>query len=253
MRDFIENLIVELVLGHRGKTGYRRPLVGFARADDPGFARLRELASPGHLLPRDLLPTARSVVAFFIPFTPELVEGNRRHPYVSREWAEAYIETNRLIASICRTLGEELGRMGVRAAWQQPTHNFDPVELVSFWSHKHVAYLCGLGTFGLHHMLITPAGCAGRLGSLVVDIPLPATPVVSGEYCLYRRGKNCASCVRLCPTGALTAEGLDKERCYRRLLEVNEYYQDLDLCDVCGKCATGPCALTVPGAGGGGK
>lgn len=253
MRDFIENLIVELVLGHRGKTRYRTPLVGFARADDPGFARLREVASPRHMLPRDLLPTARAVVAFFIPFTAELVEGNRRHPYVSREWAEAYIETNRLIGSVCRALEEELKKKGVQAAWERPTHNFDTVALESFWSHKHVAYLCGLGKFGLHHMLITRAGCAGRLGSLVVDIPLSPTPIVAGEYCLYRRGENCTTCVRRCPTGALTVEGLDRQKCYRRLLEVNDRYQDLDLCDVCGKCATGPCALGVPRGRGEGK
>ncbi|MCL6560105.1 MAG: epoxyqueuosine reductase [Firmicutes bacterium] len=246
MQNFIHNFIIDTIKRFQGKTAYREPLVGFARADDPGFGRLKELVGPGHLLPTDLLPAARSVVAFFVPFTGELVRQNRQHPYVSREWAEAYIETNQLISDICSSLTRELQNKGVRAAWQQPTHNFDPVALRSFWSHKHVAYLCGLGTFGLHHMLITAAGCAGRLGSLVVDLALPATPVQAGENCLYRRGKNCTSCVRLCPTGALSAEGLDKQKCYRHLLEVDEHYHDLGLCGVCGKCAAGPCALTVP-------
>lgn len=45
---------------------------------------------------------------------------------------------------------------------------------------------------------------------------------------------------------ALTVDGLDKPACYRRLLEVDARYDDLGLCDVCGKCATGPCAV-MPG------
>ncbi|NHM26418.1 epoxyqueuosine reductase [Desulfofundulus sp. TPOSR] len=246
MEKLIEEIIARVVKNHRGKTGYRTPLVGFARAGDPGFAKLKEVVGSGHLLPQDLLPGARSVVAFFLPFTPELVNIHRRDPYVSRRWAEAYIETNQLIGKTCRVLARELEDRGVKAAWCEPTHNFDPVALVSFWSHKHVACLCGLGTFGLHHMLITPSGCAGRLGSLVVDVDLSPNPPAAGENCLYRREGSCTACVKLCPTGALSVEGLDKEKCYRRLLEVDAYYTDLGLCDVCGKCATGPCALGVP-------
>ncbi|MCL6635907.1 MAG: epoxyqueuosine reductase, partial [Peptococcaceae bacterium] len=155
MKEFIESLICQTVAGARGKTSYRRPLVGFARADDPLFKELKKAVGPDHFLPSDILPGAAAVVAFFVPFTGELVEKNKKHPYVCREWAEAYIETNRLISLCCERLGRELAARGVKAAWQQPTHNFDPEKLVSFWSHKHEAYICGLGTFGLHHMLIT--------------------------------------------------------------------------------------------------
>lgn len=242
----IRDVIEEMVRNFGGKTVYRPPLVGFARADNPGFQKLPDVAGEGHLLPRDLLSEARTVVAFFLPFSKELVRLHREHPFISREWAEAYIETNRLITAICNRLCEELQRLGVAAAWQRPTHNFDPVSLSSPWSHKHVAYLCGLGTFGLHSMLITGSGCAGRLGSLVVSADLPETPLPAREYCLYRRGRGCDYCIRACPSGALEKEGLDKQKCYRCLLEVNNYYRDLDLCDVCGKCATGPCALSAP-------
>jgi epoxyqueuosine reductase QueG len=246
MHNYIRDLITRLATKNAGRSAYRTPLVGFAQADNPGFARLKEVVGPGHLLPQDLLPGARSVAAFFLPFTRDLTSIHRRNPYPSREWAAAYIQTNELISSICRTLVEELGKRGMRAAWQKPTHNFHAKTLTSFWSHKHVAYLCGLGTFGLHHMLITKAGCAGRLGSLVLDVPLPATPVPAEEYCLHRRGRNCAACVRLCPTGALNTNGLDRHRCYRQLLEVNDFFHDLGFCDICGKCAVGPCALAVP-------
>ncbi|MGQ9556597.1 MAG: epoxyqueuosine reductase [Desulfurispora sp.] len=237
----IHNLIAELVQSSPHPL-YSTPLVGVASADDPLFARLRELVGPGHLLPRDILPEARSVVAFFVPFRRELVLENKNHPYVARSWAEAYIVTNQLIEHICAMLAAHLANRGIRAAWQKPTHNFDPEKLVSFWSHKHVAYICGLGTFGLHHMLITAAGCAGRLGSIVLDCELPVTQRPEQEYCQYKRKGTCQVCVKTCPTGALTAQGLNKKLCYIHLLEVDAHYRDLSLCDVCGKCATGPCA-----------
>lgn len=243
MKNFIEQQLCKIISETTGKTSYRRPLVGFARADDPLFKELKKAVGPGHLLPEDILPEAVSVMAFFVPFKKELVEINRKDPYVSREWAEAYIETNRLISHCCEALGREMAARGVKSAWQQPTHNFDPEKLVSFWSHKHVAFICGLGTFGLHHMLITPTGCAGRLGSFVLDYPVEPTVRQKVHNCLFHREGKCLACIKNCPTGALTREGLDKQKCYRHLLEVDAHYDDLGLCDVCGKCATGPCAI----------
>ena len=223
-------------------------------AGSPGVCQAAGGGWPGHLVPQDLLPGARSVVAFFVPFTRELVRLNRSDPTSAGSGRRPNIETNRLIADVCCTLAAALDSKGVRAAWQQSTHNFDPEALASLWSHKHVAYLCGLGTFGRHQMLITGAGCAGRLGSLVIDTALPetgaalsgATASPPGMFCLAKRCRDCNACIRRCPSGALTKNGLDKQRCYSYLLQVNDHFHDLGLCDVCGKCATGPCALKLP-------
>ncbi|HET89993.1 MAG TPA: epoxyqueuosine reductase, partial [Chloroflexi bacterium] len=128
-------------------TEYRTPLVGFAVAADPRFAELRHIVEPTHLLPTDLLPGARSVVSFFLPFARWVVEANAQHrEAVAREWAVAYVETNALIGRITAHLIESLGNLGVRAAAEPATHNFDPVSLVSRWSHKSVAVIAGLGS-----------------------------------------------------------------------------------------------------------
>lgn len=228
------------------ETHYRLPLVGFADAADPRFAQLREIVEPTHWLPSDLLPGARSAVAFFLPFAEDIVEANRAHPrHVAREWAVAYLETNALINEINQRLILALAQQGVRAAAQPATHNWDPVTLVSRWSHKSVAAIAGLGDFGLHHMLITDAGCAGRCGSLVVDATLEPTLVPgtsARQRCRYFHDGSCKVCVERCPTGALTETRLDKQRCYVWLQQVGDHFQGLGLADVCGKCATGPCA-----------
>jgi epoxyqueuosine reductase QueG len=244
----ITDLVVKRVACAGTVTPYRAPLVAFARADDPRFDELPRLI-PGHLHPRDLLPAARSVCAFFLPFDPAVVRGNARGEQASEAWARAYVETNALLAGICAALGEELGQHGVGVAWEPPTHNFDPVRLVSAWSHKSIAAITGLGQFGHHHMLITKAGCAGRLGSVVLDLEAPRAPerecAIESEtapepLCTYNRG--CRTCIRRCPAGALTEQGLDRARCYAQCL-ANDARLAQWLADVCGKCATGPCAI----------
>lgn len=245
MKEIIENTIKRIIKENKPRlnTAYRTPLLGFAAAGDPLFQKLKIAVGPGHLLPNDPLPEAATVLAFFLPFTRQLVENNRGDNYVARDWALAYVETNGLIRLCCEEIANALAGQGVKAVWQQPTHNFDPVELCAHWSHKHVAYICGLGEFGLHHMLITPAGCAGRFGSMVIDTPLDPTPRRDFKPCSYYRQGKCLACVKKCPTGALTETGLDKQKCYSYLLEVDAFYSDLGVCDACGKCASGPCAV----------
>jgi epoxyqueuosine reductase QueG len=164
---------------------------------------------------------------------------------VAREWAVAYVETNELIARATAHLIDVLETRGFRAAAEPPTNNFDPVALVSRWSHKSVAVIAGLGSFGLHHMIITDAGCAGRFGSLVTDACLPTTETRSQERCLYFYDGSCRACIVRCPVDALTeTKGIDRQRCYARCLEVNEQFGHLGPAEVCGKCAIGPCSFT---------
>ncbi len=229
-------------------TEHREPLVGFAAAGDPRFADLRRVAAPTHMMPEDVLPDARSVVAFFLPFAAAVVEANAQEKErVAREWAMAYVETNALISRITAHLVELLAERGVRAAAEPPTHNFDPVTLVSRWSHKSVAVIAGLGTFGLHHMVITEAGCAGRFGSLVTDAVISPGPRSVRQYCAHFRGETCRDCVARCPVGALNGAGaLDTKICWARCTAVADRIGGDERAEVCGKCAVGPCALESP-------
>jgi epoxyqueuosine reductase len=247
LEQHIADFVCQQVAEADTETRYRQPLVGFADAADPRFADLQRVVWPGHKLPGDILPGARSVVAFFLPFDAEVVRANATdRSAVAREWAVAYVETNDLIDAIAQRLAEELGRRGAMARAEKATHNWDPATFVSWWSHKSVAAIAGLGSFGWHHMLITDSGCAGRCGSLVVDAVLeptatPGSPVV--ERCLHYQGGECLECVARCPVGALSGEGLDKHLCHQRCLKVAKSFGDLGLVEVCGKCATARCAL----------
>lgn len=191
-----------------------------------------------------MLPGARSVVSFFLPFEHVVLNANAEHKEeVAREWAQAYVETNALIGRITAQLVASLAERGVRAAAEPASGNFDPLTLVSRWSHKSVAVIAGLGSFGLHHLVITDAGCAGRFGSLVVDAALSGPPAQPQERCLYFHDGSCMECVLRCPVEALDEDGgLEKQRCWSRCLEVAREYEHLGRAEVCGKCVAGPCA-----------
>jgi epoxyqueuosine reductase QueG len=200
-----------------------------------------------HYLPGDLLPGARSIVCFFLPFSPDIVYANQANKdLAAREWAIAYQETNMLIGQITSRLIEKLRDVGIRAAAEPATGNFDHTALKSRWSHKSIAVMSGIGSFGLHQLVITDAGCAGRFGSFVVDVELPITKPPQKERCEYYATGACLDCVLACPVQALAEdEQFNRGECWQQCLRTGEYYQDLgDDVHICGKCAVlGPCAL----------
>jgi epoxyqueuosine reductase len=248
MAELIAEVVRQSVADATGATVYREPLVGFASAFDPHFGEVPGAFGETALLPQDILPSARSVVSFFLPFGEAVVEANSRSKTdVAREWVVAYLETNDLIRGINARLLEELSELGVRAEAWPATGRFDRTSLRSPWSHKSVAVIAGLGGFGLHHMVITDAGCAGRFGSLVTEAELPSEPFEHRQVCLHLRDGTCLECVRRCPVGAIKKDGtLDRDLCWERCLNVAGRFAGLGVAEVCGKCATGPCALGAP-------
>jgi epoxyqueuosine reductase QueG len=228
---------------------WRDPLMACAVADDPLFERLKEAVLPDHLMPEDLLPGAKTVLVYFLPFMREIgVDNAKSHPHASRLWAEVYVKTNALIVHINQKLSDFLALHGYRSAVTPATHNFDPARLLSRWSHKHIGFIAGLGTFGLNRLLITKAGCCGRLGSFVTDAEIVPTKRPEQEFCLEKRGVKCSKCADRCPVGVINPDGnFDRHTCYRILLENDSLYKDLPLTDVCGQCSCEvPCSYGIP-------
>ncbi|MEJ2638078.1 MAG: hypothetical protein P8010_00745 [Desulfosarcinaceae bacterium] len=241
--------------GYPEETGeraiWRTPLVASALADRR-FDSLPKIAADDHLLPRDLLPEARSVVVFFIPFQKTLAKENHRGSVPCRNWGLAYQSTNRLISRLSEHLKSDLEARGHATELTPATHNFDPQRLMSRWSHKHLGYLVGLGRFGVNAQFITPKGCAGRLGSFVTAADLGDHPLVTEEeLCLHKRGCPCLACVKRCPVKAVSEAGIDRRRCWTRLNQncnESEALAGLDShTHVCGKCQVlVPCSLKIP-------
>jgi epoxyqueuosine reductase QueG len=264
MHNAIPKRIVQSIRDYEKSGGFanmwREPVVRLAATTTMNLAWLKQAAAPDHLLPADILPDAESVICFFIPFHQSVIQSNAAPGPASAEWALAYIKTNELIALINRDIEALLEEHGYRAGKIPATHNFDETTLLSRWSHRHVAYLAGLGAFGINNMLITEKGCCGRIGSMVTNyrygghgeagppIPGPADAAPAGEKCLNKINGSCGLCRKKCEAGAYPAAGFDRRACYAKCLENAELHRSLGFADVCGKCLVAlPCSAAEPG------
>ncbi|MDR1946943.1 MAG: hypothetical protein LBQ51_07245 [Desulfovibrio sp.] len=240
------------------------PVQAVASAGDPMFERLREpgVVGPCFRMPRAWLPGARSVISFFLPFTEIVKKANRADAdWPALEWLHARIEGQMLIAALCRRMEELLREAGHTALAPSLSSEFESwtgkkscrpdggrqgdgaPAFGSNWSERHVAHVCGLGTFGLSAGLITPKGMAGRFGSVLTDLELPPDAREYDTFDAYCT--RCGACVLRCPAGAVSLEkGKDHVLCSAFLDRTATAHKPRY---GCGKCQTRvPCESAVP-------
>ncbi len=251
MTNKIETIIKQFVEQYPERmnvqTKWKEPLIAYADSMDEMFDKLKDVVSPSHAMPKDFLPEAKTVVAYFIPFDEAIVKSNMEGKESSKVWAKAYIETNQLILDLNTFIKNELQNLGYKSNIIPATHNFDYKKLISDWSHRHVAFIAGLGKFGLNNMLITDKGCCGRVGTFITDLKIEPTKRNNSENCLYKHMNVCKKCVDRCVNDALKIDSFDRHKCYEMCLYNDKLHSDIGLSDVCGKCLVNvPCSTTNP-------
>lgn len=243
IRQFVANYQLDTTISTR----WGEPLVGFAAASDPLFSELKKVVIDSHAVPQDMLLEAETVIAFFLPFPKSLSVSNIKERLSSPEWAVGYVETNVLIGRLSQHLIDFLGEAGAATVGIPATHNWIEDKLISNWSHRHVAFIAGLGRFGQNNMLITDKGCSGRIGSLITTMKIAPDSRPETEACLFKYDGSCKKCVRKCVNEALKEDDFDRFKCYAQLLENVEEHKNIGYADVCGKClAAVPCTHTNP-------
>jgi epoxyqueuosine reductase QueG len=197
-------------------------------------------------MPCDIMQDAKSIVSYFIPFQDDIVNSNIEGAYASKEWAVAYVKTNDLITAINNNIETLMKKNGYKTGKIPATHNFDADKLISNWSHRHIAYIAGLGTFGINNMLITKNGCCGRVGSIILNYEVSEYKQIGEikEKCLNKLNGSCGMCQKKCIAGAYEKNGFNRHKCYEQCLKNAEYHKDTGYADVCGKCLVGlPCSV----------
>ncbi|NLM46792.1 MAG: 4Fe-4S binding protein [Firmicutes bacterium] len=233
---------------------FEKPILAVADANDPLFQELLlpQAIGPHFLPPEKWLPGAKSVLSFFLPVTERVKRSNtadRELP--SLEWLYARIEGQQFINALSAYLRDKIREAGYRAVSPSLDERFQfniaapdaPIPPYSSnWSERHVAYVCGLGTFGLHTCLITELGTAGRFFSIVTDLELEPTGrkySALHEYCI-----KCGVCLKNCPAGALSFGGKSNLACSAFMRGTSLFYKPRY---GCGKCQTGlPCESRIP-------
>lgn len=245
---------------------FDQPIFGFCHAENEYFKKLKDPSVIGEhfLLPNEWLEKAQTVISFFLPFTEEVRKGNARDMLEpSEEWLHGRIEGQAFLDDLCKYIEGDLINNGYEALapsldkrfWSKKSPseikdddkaNYDYKERASFtsnWSERHVAFICGLGTFGLSKGLITRKGIAGRFGSIVTELELPFDKVEYDD--IYKNCSMCGACVRNCPANAISLDkGKNHDLCAAFLRKtMKKHHPRLG----CGKCQVGvPCEDHIP-------
>lgn len=187
---------------------------------------------------RSIWPEAASVLVIGLPVHLPALETTP-----SIWYQEEYKTVNSLLDQYTYRLAEFLNRNGYPSV-SVPRDGYGHVSVLednpfAFFSHRHAAFLAGLGNFGVNNMLLTPEyGPRVRFGSVFTAAPLAADPVMEEQLCT-----RCMNCVNQCPVHALNEEdypdGLTKKAtCARYSQHLAKQYRAP--CGVCIKvCPVG--------------
>jgi len=229
---------------------FEAPIFALGAAGDELFAKYKspDVIGPHFLCPVEWLATSKTVISFFLPYSGEIKTANAADcNWPAAEWLHGRYEGHNLL----RQLTEYLIKTMSEAGFKSMAPSIDPrykngaenTRHTSNWSERHVAYACGLGTFGLSKGIITKKGMAGRFGSVVTELDLPKdTRPYSDiyEYCTM-----CGLCVDRCPANAISLEnGKLSPLCSNFLDKTREKHNPRY---GCGKCQVGvPCESGLP-------
>lgn len=255
-----------------GERIFDAPLIGFVRGDDPLFQEYKTIIGPHHFTPQEIMawqakknnvpaPPAEElgVVSIVLPISETTKKENaNQSEWLSERWAQTRLSGELFSQTFVREIVTELMKVGILAIAPDVTPFFNKkrypeVGWASPWSHRHVAYAAGLGTFGMHDFFITEKGCAHRLTSFVVHhslTPNRTRPDDIHAGCLQYQGYQCMKCAKRCPVDAISLEQAhDKEKCYQRVAKSIRYCNKNYHIFIygCGLCATGvPCESRIP-------
>ncbi len=212
------------------------PLVGFApveRWENPPAERI-----PEEFWPRSIYPEAKTVIVIGLPVPLPIVE-----TAPSIYYHELYKTVNSLLDSKAYEIANFLIGKGFGAVYLPRDAYGDITILIekpfAFFSHKHAAYLAGMGSFGHNNVILTPEyGPRVRFTSIFTTARITPDPFKSKDLCIH-----CLLCAKNCPVGAIPLKGdfpppIDKKLCAIRSAKLRDEYRSP--CGICIKvCPVG--------------
>lgn len=242
-----------------GKKLYDNPIIAIGDANDPMWGTLKntEAVGSGFRSPKEWFADGKTIISYFAPFTDFVIEGNCKDSVdVGNGWLYARVEGQNFLTETNHFIERWFASKQIWAFSPYASSEFDYVfepgtsatfsdqtaGFTSNWSERHVAFVCGLGTFGLHKGLITDKGVCGRFGSVIVEKEFPITK--RGYSDLYEYCIMCGECTR-CPGKAIDMQtGKSHHLCSSYFDTLRDKYAPRY---GCGKCYVNvPCMRNRP-------
>jgi len=196
-------------------SGLGVPLVGFAPAErwnDPLF----EPWVPEAFRPGAIFPETKTVIVIGIPILLPALETSP-----SIWYHEEYRAVNALLDAGAHRIATFLNAKGFPSV-AIPRDGYGHISILkekpfAFFSHRHAAFLAGLGNFGVNNVILTREfGPRVRFASVFTAAKIPPDPIQEESLCI-----ECMECVNVCPVHALPRDGYpdgltDKRACAER-------------------------------------
>jgi hypothetical protein len=254
-----------------GEPIFKDSLTGFVSGDDPLLAEYKKIIGPFHHTPDEAMSWAAAeqgvgkpsiknvgVISFVLPLTDRIVSDNAdQDRWSSSRWSHGRLYGEVFCQRLVMSMISALADQGILAVAPDLMPDFrkkryPEVGWASPWSHRHMAFAAGLGSFGMNDFFISEMGAAHRCGSLVVAAPVEPDRERHPHHrhnCLHYQTGECLICAERCPAGANSQKGHDKDKCSRNVLGNVPHNQIVNNVNIygCGLCATGtPCAQAAP-------
>ena len=235
MKDFLIEEITEYVKENGEDyfdflegNGFKEPLIGFASAKDPMFDDFKKIIKESHLTPSEAYELffdeksleEGSVISIALPFSDEIIESNKQRDVPSKKWTLMGYSGKTFLSEFSdfiTNILKEKGYDGVDPSSQEFFKITIDKNASSNWSQKHIAYVCGMGTFCLNGGFITEKGRAVLFLSFVTNLVIEPDDRNYENHtanCLYYQEENCKECIERCPVNALSENGIDKLKCF---------------------------------------
>lgn len=193
---------------------------------------------PEEFWPQFIYPEAKTVMAIGLPVQLPIVE-----TAPSIYYHELYETVNSMLDLKAYEISVFLNEKGYPSIYL-PRDGYGDIEVLlekplAFFSHKHAAYLAGLGSFGQSNVLLTPEyGPRVRFTCVFTAASIKPDPIKIGDLCT-----RCLLCVKKCPVDAILEKGdfpppMDKKLCATRSKKLRGEYRSP--CGICIKvCPVG--------------
>ena len=250
---------------------WEKPLVGFASGDDPYFGKFKADIGDFYWLPNEayklkfknseVTDDKLTVISIGFPQTEKTKNDQKNSKGMPCErWLRTRGEWEAMIDKIVVNIISEFAKDGIKAVAideikEFSRHTSEKFGIASNWSHRHTAFVAGIGTFGLSDGLITKKGKAMRFTSIIINrVFEPTERPYKGhhDYCKFYQDGSCSACIYRCPVHAITKKGHDKETCSSYLQKIKkeigpDYLKNSNYISGCGLCQTKvPCQDGVP-------
>ncbi len=257
-------------MGKPGEPMWDTPIVGFARGDDPYFRYYKETIGEFYWLPKEVFQLGAdekaeddqlTVISIGFPQTAATRADQKKSEGMPCDrWLYTRGEWESMIGKIADEIVKQLMESGIQAVSLDSIQEFsrhvsENFGIASNWSHRHTAFIAGLGTFGLSDGLITEKGKAMRFTTVILKGSMEPTHRPYDDhyaYCKFYTKSQCGACIVRCPVNAISRDGHDKEICSAYLQRIKseigpDFVRNSGYISGCGLCQSKvPCQDRIP-------